>query len=1504
MKKQYLVFLALVVSFFAFGVIKPFDGFFAVEADTPEIVNDDVDCDEADQCTYTFIMTDTFGDGWNGGSMTIFQDGVEVETIELTGGTEGTVEVALCHDEPFTLFWNTGGSFTYEVGVSIEEPYGEIIYTKAAGTGSPGTELYAGVVNCTAPSCPMPVDIEVDFTQTTAEVSWTEQGDATEWEVIILPAGSGEPEGDEEEIVLTEDNPFTFEELDSATSYEVYVRAICDTDDMSSWRGPTSFVTLIANDDCDEATEVPVNTDATCTLTTPGTFMGATLSAIGGNINCYDWNDAVKDVWFEFEATETAHEVSLLNMAITWNVYLEIFEEADCATTGATPLACGQNTMALSGLTVGDTYKIRVSTYTATNNSTFDVCVRTLNAPDNDDCDEATEVPVNTDATCTLTTPGTLVDATLSTIGGNIECYDWDDAVKDVWFEFEATETAHEVSLLNMAITWNVYLEIFEEADCATTGATPLACGQNTMALSGLTVGDTYKIRVSTYTATNNSTFDVCVRTLNAPDNDDCDEATEVPVNTDATCTLTTPGTLVDATLSTIGGNIECYDWDDAVKDVWFEFEATETAHKVSLLNMMTTWNVYLEVFEEADCESEDATPLACGQNAITLTDLTVGDTYKIRVSTYTATNNSTFDVCVRTLNAPDNDECGEAVELPVSETMECEESVEGTFVDATLSSDASDGCSDWGDVPEIDVWYEFTAVTTTHGVILSADADTWNVYIEVYEEDICDGFVDPIACGQTTELVVNDLTPGDTYKVRFFSVNGQDQFDFEACVITLYPPIRVADDEHTVPELVEDVLIGDTGECTNVDNIDWITGTDFIGQWTGQPGPNGIAYFEKNGSLFPFENGIVLSTGRALDAEGPSSEPMESGDTGWVDDDELTAYMNAVLGNNDNYHNATILEFDFTPATDSLKFNFIFASNEYGQYQCNFSDAFAFFLTDLDTGDVENLAIVPDTTDPISVVTIRKGIHSPEDWITGEPQCGDVNPEYFYEMYSPNGNFNGQPPITNPINFNGWTVPMTAKSEVVPGKTYRIKMVVQDRGDSGVDSAVFLEGGSFDIGSVDLGGDMLIEELNGVCEDDEVLIDTQLDPDNYTFEWYKDDVLIVEETGPTLIVTETGTYRVEAFYQGNTTCGISDEVLIEIYPIIELDEDLADIPVCVVPDRMPEVDITIHEHIFEKQKMEGATFEYSYHLTENNAENYIDPIVNPQAYVPNEVPLTIYVRVYNALTECVQVFAFDIVRKPLLDFVPHDDIPICVYPDYYSTTDLTQVEQFFRDQTSESIVFGGYYLDQEDAYDLQNAIQNNQVVDYLVDELPTTIYMAILNEATGCYSFTSFDIVSTDTFDPFLMEDIVICDGYLVPELPAGQYYSTQAFGEGDIVTPGTVLQEGTHVLYVNVENEIGCVFTHQFNVVVTDCTPQRGVSPNGDGLNDGFDLTDYHLLELTIYNRDGVEVYSHGFGYTNQWEGQSNNGNLLPDGTYYYHFITPTGIKTGYVQLVREVQ
>ena len=75
------------------------------------------------------------------------------------------------------------------------------------------------------------------------------------------------------------------------------------------------------------------------------------------------------------------------------------------------------------------------------------------------------------------------------------------------------------------------------------------------------------------------------------------------------------------------------------------------------------------------------------------------------------------------------------------------------------------------------------------------------------------------------------------------------------------------------------------------------------------------------------------------------------------------------------NSRDATKLEFDFIPITNNIDFNFIFASEEYGTFQCNFSDSFAFLLTNLSTNVTTNLAIVPNTTTPISVVTDRKSV-------------------------------------------------------------------------------------------------------------------------------------------------------------------------------------------------------------------------------------------------------------------------------------------------------------------------------------------------------------------------------------------------------------------------------------------------------------------------------------------------------------------------------------------------
>jgi gliding motility-associated-like protein len=88
---------------------------------------------------------------------------------------------------------------------------------------------------------------------------------------------------------------------------------------------------------------------------------------------------------------------------------------------------------------------------------------------------------------------------------------------------------------------------------------------------------------------------------------------------------------------------------------------------------------------------------------------------------------------------------------------------------------------------------------------------------------------------------------------------------------------------------------------------------------------------------------------------------------------------------------------------------------------------------------------------------------------------------------------------------------------------------------------------------------------------------------------------------------------------------------------------------------------------------------------------------------------------------------------------------------------------------------------------------------------------------------------------------------------------------------------------LYELVITQDGCSNSENVNVLYTKCDIQKGISPNNDELNDYFDLEAYNVTQLKIFNRYGTNVYSKA-NYQNQWYGQSDSGNELPDGTYYY--------------------
>jgi gliding motility-associated-like protein len=261
----------------------------------------------------------------------------------------------------------------------------------------------------------------------------------------------------------------------------------------------------------------------------------------------------------------------------------------------------------------------------------------------------------------------------------------------------------------------------------------------------------------------------------------------------------------------------------------------------------------------------------------------------------------------------------------------------------------------------------------------------------------------------------------------------------FKTAIFTLTFAIQAAfgqivvNNAFTPTQLVTNYLVGSGVSVSNV-------------TFTGNNGQ--IAYFNGSGSNIGLPFGVVLSSGYVTDIV-PPNQP-NTGQFNGPGDADLLATAQSVTSNPSaasitSTNDAAILEFDFIPSGDSVNFNFVFASEEYLTYvNTVFNDAFGFYLTGPNpaggTYNVENLALVPGTTEPITISTIHPGLH----------------PEYY---------------IGNPVghSFNGFTVPIAIKFGVICGQTYHFKFAVADCEDDYLDSGVFLEGGSFSSSGVDI---------------------------------------------------------------------------------------------------------------------------------------------------------------------------------------------------------------------------------------------------------------------------------------------------------------------------------------------------------------------------------------------------------------------------------------------------
>ena len=221
-------------------------------------------------------------------------------------------------------------------------------------------------------SCIFPDGLAVGgITTSGADISWTDNGSAGyEWVITdgALPNGSNA-------IVAGTGTNTTATGLTSGTAYTVFVRAVCDGVP-SGWSAGIPFTTLITNDGCEAAVQVPVNEDLLCVTTVPGTVNGATASGV--TTTCFGTPD--DDVWFTFVATASGHHISLTDITgSTGDMYMAVWS-GPCATPVLVPNSCSDpQEYDLAGLTAGETYYLQVYTWTATpdQNSAFNVCIGT-----------------------------------------------------------------------------------------------------------------------------------------------------------------------------------------------------------------------------------------------------------------------------------------------------------------------------------------------------------------------------------------------------------------------------------------------------------------------------------------------------------------------------------------------------------------------------------------------------------------------------------------------------------------------------------------------------------------------------------------------------------------------------------------------------------------------------------------------------------------------------------------------------------------------------------------------------------------------------------------------------------------------------------------------------------------------------------------------------------------------------------------------------------------------
>ena len=628
-------------------------------------------------------------------------------------------------------------------------------------------------------------------------------------------------------------------------------------------------------------------------------------------------------------------------------------------------------------------------------------------------------------------------------------------------------------------------------------------------------------------------------------------------------------------------------------------------------------------------------------------------------------------------------------------------------------------------------------------------------------------------------------------------------------------------DESYTPQDLVEDILINST--CANVFNVS-VSGGNFAS------GEKSYGYFDGTGTTFPFQNGIILSTGKINNAPGPNIYLSDDGGgIGWNGDSDL----NDALGLSNTF-NATILEFDFIPLGNKISFDYIFSSEQYltnpSSNQCNYTDGFAFLLKRNGETNYQNLAVVPGTNIPVKVNTVRGS----------GTICPPANQAYFDAFNDTN----------HPTNFNGQTKILKAESDVIPGETYHIKLVIADEGNYRFDSAIFLGGGSFNFG-IDLGDDRLIATGNPLCPSETLTVDaTQAGATGY--QWFRNTNPIPGATNPTYTITSAGDYTVNIFY-GTTCSPPSNTLKIEYAESLVINQDL--FTECDA-DTNQDGKTVFDLDVIKNQLFTNLPTDYNISFFEIPTSTTALP-TNYTNTIPNNQ--TIYARIMN-IQGCYSDYPVNLVVNTFDTILADETIGLCEnsiltldagsgFTSYEWNTDPPQFTQQI------TVNSGGSY-----EVTVTNSFNCSKTKTFTVEASGiATIEDIIINDFQENNSATIQISASSLGNYEFSLDDI--------------NYQDSNIF---------TNLLEGEYTVYVNDKKKCG-VAKRTFYIL----DYPKYFTPNGDNYNDTWYIKNLRKRNLqnstiSIFDRYGKLIKQYNAN-TEAWDGTFNGSNL-PSNDYWF--------------------